>query len=155
MPSHEEALEWAANMAVACRCPQEVREFVPDPNRLIEGRAPPNLILIGSTLSWCDLSAFHERHIGWVLRPSRHARTKRCTFTQWTTSSTPMPFSLPGDIRNDAGGVAAVGTDSKMPDWMEPFARTIDAAKKYVVSSTLDRVDWKAELMRRGSEDCR
>src|SRR5512134_501828 len=27
-----------------------------------------------------------------------------------------------------------------MPDWMEPFARTIDAAKKYVVSSTLDRV---------------
>ena len=27
------------------------------------------------------------------------------------------------------------------PEWMEPFARTIDAAKKYVVSSTLDRVD--------------
>src|SRR5262245_208480 len=26
------------------------------------------------------------------------------------------------------------------PGWMEPFARTIDAAKKYVVSSTLDRV---------------
>jgi dihydrofolate reductase len=31
---------------------------------------------------------------------------------------------------------------------MEPFARTIDAAKKYVVSSTLNRVDWKAELVR-------
>ena len=31
---------------------------------------------------------------------------------------------------------------------MEPFARTIDAAKKYVVSSTLDRVDWNAELVR-------
>src|SRR5205823_11792770 len=29
-----------------------------------------------------------------------------------------------------------------MAEWMEPFARTIDAAKKYVVSSTLDRVDW-------------
>jgi len=28
-----------------------------------------------------------------------------------------------------------------MADWMEPFARTIDAAKKYVVSSTLERVD--------------
>jgi hypothetical protein len=27
------------------------------------------------------------------------------------------------------------------PDWMEPFAQTIDAAKKYFVSSTLDRVD--------------
>src|SRR4030095_11368962 len=38
-------------------------------------------------------------------------------------------------------------TDTK-PDWMqpwiEPFARTIDAAKKYVVSSTLDRVNWNA-----------
>ncbi len=34
------------------------------------------------------------------------------------------------------------------PAWMEPFARTIDAARKYVVSSTLDRVDWNAELLR-------
>ncbi|MGE0760545.1 MAG: dihydrofolate reductase family protein [Pirellulaceae bacterium] len=34
------------------------------------------------------------------------------------------------------------------PEWMEPFARTIDAAKKYVVSSTLERVDWNAELLR-------
>jgi dihydrofolate reductase len=32
--------------------------------------------------------------------------------------------------------------------WMEPFARTIDAKRKYVVSSTLDRVDWNAELVR-------
>jgi dihydrofolate reductase len=35
-----------------------------------------------------------------------------------------------------------------MEDWMEPFAQTIDAAKKYVVSSTLERVDWNAELVR-------
>ena len=35
-----------------------------------------------------------------------------------------------------------------MPDSTDPFARTIDAAKKYVVSSTLDRVDWNAELVR-------
>ena len=34
------------------------------------------------------------------------------------------------------------------PDWMEPFAQAIDAAKKYVVSSTLDRVDWNAQLVR-------
>jgi dihydrofolate reductase len=34
------------------------------------------------------------------------------------------------------------------PGWMEPFAQTIDAAKKYVVSGTLDRVDWNAELVR-------
>lgn len=29
VPSREEALEWAAKIAVACRCAQEVREFVP------------------------------------------------------------------------------------------------------------------------------
>lgn len=34
------------------------------------------------------------------------------------------------------------------PEWMEPFARTINAAKKYVVSKTLDRVDWNSELIR-------
>ena len=40
------------------------------------------------------------------------------------------------------------GAPGTRPDWMEPFARTIDAKKKYVVSSTLDRVDWNAELVR-------
>ena len=44
-----------------------------------------------------------------------------------------------------------------MPDWMDPwmesFARTIDAARKYVVSSTLDRVDWNAELVRGDLEE--
>jgi dihydrofolate reductase len=34
------------------------------------------------------------------------------------------------------------------PPAQETFARTIDAAKKYVVSSTLGRVDWNAELVR-------
>lgn len=34
------------------------------------------------------------------------------------------------------------------PEWMESFALAIDAAKKYVVSSTLERVDWNAELVR-------
>ena len=41
-------------------------------------------------------------------------------------------------------GVAADWMDL----WMLPFARTIHAAKKYVVSSTLPRVDWNAELLR-------
>jgi hypothetical protein len=31
VPSRGAALEWAARIAVACRCAQEVREFVPDP----------------------------------------------------------------------------------------------------------------------------
>lgn len=34
-----------------------------------------------------------------------------------------------------------------MADWMHPFARTIDAAKKYVVSRTLEKADWNAELL--------
>jgi len=32
VPSREEALTWAARIAVACRCAQEVREIVPDPD---------------------------------------------------------------------------------------------------------------------------
>ncbi len=40
------------------------------------------------------------------------------------------------------------GQTEARPDWMAPFARAIDAARKYVVSSTLDRVDWNAELLR-------
>jgi hypothetical protein len=30
VPSREEALEWAAKIAVACRCAQDVRELLPD-----------------------------------------------------------------------------------------------------------------------------
>src|SRR4051794_25077155 len=47
----------------------------------------------------------------------------------------------------EAAWRSPAGTGAR-PDWMEPFARTIDAAKKYVVSSTLERVDWNAELVR-------
>jgi dihydrofolate reductase len=45
-----------------------------------------------------------------------------------------------------------IAPTGEMPDWMEPwmepFARTIDAAKKYVVSSTVELVVWNAELVR-------
>lgn len=34
------------------------------------------------------------------------------------------------------------------PAWMEPFAKTINEAKKYVVSSTLENADWNSELVR-------
>jgi dihydrofolate reductase len=47
----------------------------------------------------------------------------------------------------EAGWRAPVRTGER-PEWMEPFGRTINAAKKYVVSNTLDRVDWNAELVR-------
>ena len=33
VPSREEALGWAAKIAVACRCAQEVRELMPDPEQ--------------------------------------------------------------------------------------------------------------------------
>jgi dihydrofolate reductase len=39
------------------------------------------------------------------------------------------------------------GLMGEMPSWMVPFGETIDPAKKYVVSSTLDEVDWNAELV--------
>jgi len=38
--------------------------------------------------------------------------------------------------------------EGSRPEWMEPFARSINAVKKYVVSSTLNQVDWNAELVR-------
>jgi dihydrofolate reductase len=50
---------------------------------------------------------------------------------------------MQGAWRRPAGG---------WPDWMDewevPFAEAIDGARKYVVSSTLDEVDWNAELLR-------
>jgi dihydrofolate reductase len=46
----------------------------------------------------------------------------------------------------EAGWRAPAQTGTR-PDWMEPFARIINAKKKYVVSSTVDRVDWNAELV--------
>src|SRR5690606_5754306 len=44
--------------------------------------------------------------------------------------------------------VAAGERPDWVEEWMVPFAQTVDAAKKYVVSSTLERVDWNAELLR-------
>lgn len=34
------------------------------------------------------------------------------------------------------------------PEWMEPFSEMINAAKKYVASTTLERLDWNSELIR-------
>ncbi len=47
----------------------------------------------------------------------------------------------------EAGWRPTAGMEAR-PEWTEPFARMIDAAKKYVVSSTLERVDWNSELVR-------
>ncbi|ABW15954.1 bifunctional deaminase-reductase domain protein [Parafrankia sp. EAN1pec] len=51
-------------------------------------------------------------------------------------------------MMEEAWRQSATGTwPDWMAGWMIPFAQTIDRAKKYVVSSTLDRVDWNAELV--------
>ncbi|HEU0192762.1 MAG TPA: hypothetical protein VFQ71_01105 [Gaiellales bacterium] len=34
VPSREAALEWATKIATACRCPQEVSAFLPDPRSI-------------------------------------------------------------------------------------------------------------------------
>lgn len=34
-----------------------------------------------------------------------------------------------------------------MPEWMLPFARTIDAAKKYLMSSTVHTTEWNTEMV--------
>src|SRR5947209_8391666 len=44
------------------------------------------------------------------------------------------------------------GAAGARPEWMEPFARVMDRAKKYVVSSTLEQVDWNSELVRGGGD---
>lgn len=40
LPSREAALQWAARLANACRCPQELREFMFDPES-VEGQSRP------------------------------------------------------------------------------------------------------------------
>ena len=52
------------------------------------------------------------------------------------------------EMMEEAWRQPATGTwPDWMADWMIPFARAIDGAKKYVVSGTLDQVDWNAELV--------
>ena len=71
----------------------------------------------------------------------------------WTASMERADALLFGrvtyEMMESAWRQPATGT---WPDWMGewkiPFAETIDRAKKYVVSSTLNGVDWNAELVR-------
>jgi dihydrofolate reductase len=52
------------------------------------------------------------------------------------------------EMMEEAWRPPATGTwPDWIADWMIPFAQTIDGAKKYVVSGTLDQVDWNAELV--------
>ena len=100
-------------------------------------------------MSYVSPSVFHQRHVGRVLsscnvRPDedlhRHAaenlgQADALLFGRVTYEMMEAAFRSPAQT-------------GARPLWMGPFARTIDAAKKYVVSSTLDRVDWNAELVR-------
>jgi hypothetical protein len=94
-------------------------------------------------------SIFHQHHIGRVLRsscsvPGRRIASSRCREPR------PGRALLFGRVTYEMMEAAFRPPARKVarPDRMEPFARTIDAAKKYVVSGTMDRVDWNAELVR-------
>ena len=70
----------------------------------------------------------------------------------WAASLTRADAMLFGrvtyEMMEEAWRRPATGTWPEwMSDWMVPFAEKIDAGKKYVVSSTLDQVDWNAELV--------
>ena len=55
-----------------------------------------------------------------------------------------ITYEMMGVWRQVANGERIEGIE----DWMVPFAQTIDRAKKYVVSGTLQSVDWNADLIR-------
>jgi len=55
-----------------------------------------------------------------------------------------ITYEMMGVWRQVANGERADWVE----DWMVPFAQSIDRAKKYVVSGTLDSVDWNADLIR-------
>ena len=53
------------------------------------------------------------------------------------------------EMMESAWRQSATGTwPDGMGEWEISFAETIDRARKYVVSSTLSRVDWNAEMVR-------
>src|SRR5215213_8750272 len=113
-----------------------------------------NLTLIGDTLTQCDPfgipSTSHWTGAAIIVKCPR---TKTCIVTQPRTSpqADALLFGRVTYEMMEAAWRPPARTGVRpdwMADWMEPFARTIDAAKKYVVSSTLDRVDWNAELVR-------
>ena len=112
-----------------------------------------NLTLIGGTLTNATPSVFHQRHIGRV-RDHRAMSTDEDFHRRAAENLARADALLFGRVTYEMMEAAwrppartGVRPDW-MADWMEPFARTIDAAKKYVVSSTLARVDWNAELVR-------
>jgi dihydrofolate reductase len=82
-----------------------------------------------ASLSDAELQELHRHHVGNL------SRADALLFGRVTYEMMEAAWRPP----------APAGT---RPDWMEPFARTINAARKYVVSSTLERVSWNAELVR-------
>src|SRR5215217_2821637 len=94
-------------------------------------------------------SVLHQRHLGRVLRPSSNPCGRRLASSRGREPRTSRCPSLwPGDVRVDEVSVAAAGSDRSETRLDEPFAQTINAATKYVASSTPEQLDWNAELVR-------
>src|SRR4029077_825214 len=109
------------------------------------GNVSPSAVLLRNATP----SVFHQRHIGRVLRSSCNVRGRRLASSR---DREPRPGRCPpvwpGDLRNDGGSVPAAGADgneARLDGTLRPDDRR---GKKYVVSSTLDRVDWNAERVR-------
>src|SRR3982074_972718 len=105
---------------------------------------------IGGTLAKCEpFGTPSTSHWTGAAIIVQSPRTKTCIVTRSRTSTRPMLF-LFGRVDYERGESAwrPPAPTGARPDWMEPFAQTINAAKKYVVSSALEQVDWNAELVR-------
>jgi dihydrofolate reductase len=83
-----------------------------------------------------------HRHAAEILNEAGALLFGRVTYEMMESAWRPPAPSGPSE--EDVGTGPGAGA---RPEWMEPFAQTINAAKKYVVSSTLTRVDWNAELV--------
>jgi hypothetical protein len=89
---------------------------------------PPSAVLFRNATP----SVLHQRYIGRVLRSSCNTPGRRlASLRDREPCPGRRPPLWPSDLRDDGGSVAAAGaSDSEeAPEWMESFARTIDAGK--------------------------
>src|SRR5688500_11036531 len=106
-----------------------------------------NLTLIGDTLTQCDPfgipSTSHWTGAAIIVQCPR---TKTCIVTRPRTSRRPMRSSLAGSYEMVEAAFRQPARTGVRPDWMadwmEPFARTIDALRSTSCRAPWTGVDW-------------
>ena len=148
---------------IGCRC---MRRWIPNPAKC-PARPPlatPASTRVAASLKRANLASLPHRRYACVMRPLRYSINVTldgcCDHRVILADEDLHRHAVENLAQADAllfgrvtyeimeAGWRSPSPAGARPDWMEPFARTIDAAKKYVVSSTLERVDWNAELVR-------